>query len=108
MAAIQGLKVLKQPCAVTLYTDSRYLVDAMTQGWAKKWQANQWKRNAKEKAKNPDLWQLMLDLADIHQVDFKWVKGHAGNLENENCDRLAVAAAKAKDLPPDYGYEQSS
>lgn len=108
MAAIVGLKALKQPCAVTLYTDSRYLVDAMTQGWAKKWQANHWQRNAKEKAKNPDLWQILLELAEIHQIDFKWVKGHAGNLENENCDRLAVAAAKTRDLPPDLGYEQQA
>ena len=107
MAAIEGLKALNHPCAVTLYTDSRYVVDAMTQGWAKKWQAKQWQRNAKEKAKNSDLWQILLDQAQIHQIKFEWVRGHAGNLENENCDRLAVAAAKVRDLPPDVGYEQS-
>jgi len=107
MAAIKGLQSLTQPCAVTLYTDSRYVVDAMTQGWAKKWQANNWKRNAKESAKNPDLWQDLLDLSAIHQIDFQWVKGHAGNRENEVCDRIAVAAAKGKDLLPDFGYENN-
>jgi ribonuclease HI len=108
MAAIVGLEALKFPCHVKLYTDSRYLVDAMTQGWAKRWQANGWKRNKKEMAKNPDLWQTLLELCDGHQVEFAWVKGHAGDPENECCDRLAVAAAQVSDLPPDLGYEEVS
>ncbi len=105
MAAIVGLLALKTKCYVTLYTDSKYLVDAVMKGWAKRWQANGWKRNQKEKAKNPDLWQQLLDLCAQHEVKFVWVKGHAGNRENEYCDRLAVKAAQQKDLPADPGYE---
>jgi ribonuclease HI len=105
MAAIKGLEALNSPCQVTLYSDSRYLVDAMTQGWAKKWQAKNWMRTPKEKAKNPDLWQTLLNLCTIHQVDFRWVKGHAGHPENEACDRLAVEAAKSPNLAIDRGYK---
>lgn len=105
MAAIAALQSLKEKCTVKLHSDSKYLVDAVTKGWAKKWQANGWKRNKKENAKNPDLWQTMLDLCQQHQVEFIWVKGHAGIPENEQCDRLAVAAAKGLNLPPDEGYE---
>ena len=104
MAAIAALQSLKEKCLVTLHSDSKYLVDAVIKGWAKKWQANGWRRNKKEKAKNPDLWQKMLDLCQQHQVDFVWVKGHAGIPENERCDRLAVAAAKQPNLPLDEGY----
>lgn len=104
MAAIAALNSLKHKCAVTLHSDSKYLVDAIELGWAKKWQANGWKRNKKEKAKNPDLWQQLLDLCQYHRVKFVWVKGHAGIPENELCDRLAVAAAGQPNLPPDTGY----
>jgi ribonuclease HI len=104
MAAIKGLEALNTPCQVLLHSDSRYLVDAMTKGWAKKWQAKSWMRNPKEKAKNPDLWKLLLDLCQRHQVEFRWVKGHAGHPENEACDRLAVAAAKSSNLLVDEGY----
>jgi ribonuclease HI len=105
MAAIVGLQTLNQPCEVTLHSDSKYLVDAMTQGWARKWQANGWKRNKKDYAKNPDLWQQLLDLCNHHQVIFRWVKGHAGHAENERCDQLAVAASRATNLPVDDGYD---
>lgn len=104
MAAIVGLRALTTPCQVSLYSDSRYVVDAMTKGWAKKWQANGWQRNAKEKAKNPDLWAEMLSLCDTHQVTFNWVKAHAGNRENECCDRLAVNAAKTQPRQVDTGF----
>ena len=107
MAAIIGLETLTAHCDVTLYTDSRYLVDAVTKGWAKKWQANGWKRNAKEMAKNPDLWQRLLDLCEHHQVEFIWVKGHAGHRENERCDRLAVAASQQRELSIDEVYEDN-
>lgn len=107
MAAIVGLEALKFPCAVNLYTDSRYLVDAMTQGWAKKWRLNGWKRNQKEKAKNPDLWERLLAVSEQHEVTFLWVKGHGGDEENECCDRLAVAAAQQPDLLLDLGYENA-
>ena len=104
MAAIVGLAALKTRCAVTLYTDSQYLVNAVMQGWAKKWQANGWKRNKRDPAKNPDLWEQLLNLCANHDVRFVWVKGHAGIRENECCDRLAVQAAKQKNLPVDPGY----
>ncbi len=97
LAAIEALKLLKEPCEVTLFTDSQYLVNGITKGWAAKWKANGWMRNKKEKALNPELWDLLLSLCSQHQVSFIWLKGHAGHPENERCDRLAVAAAeKAK------------
>jgi ribonuclease HI len=106
IAAIAALKSLKEKCAVTLHSDSKYLVDAVNLGWAKKWQANGWKRNQKESAKNPDLWQEILDLCQQHQIDFVWVKGHAGIEENERCDKLAVAAIKQRNLLVDIGYQR--
>ena len=105
MAVIVGLETLNTKCDVTLYTDSRYLVDAITKGWAKKWQANNWKRNKKESAKNPDLWQQLLDLCEKHEVNFVWVKGHTGHPENEYCDHLAVEASQQSNLPSDHVYE---
>ena len=104
MAAIAALKSLKTKSQVTLHSDSKYIVDAIVKGWAKKWQANGWKRNKKEMAKNPDLWQELLDLCQIHDVEFIWVKGHAGIPENERCDRLAVSAAQQRNLETDKGY----
>ena len=91
MGVITALKALNRPCQVDLYTDSQYVVNAIEKGWAKKWQANGWMRNKKDKALNPDLWQSLLDLLEIHQVTFHWVKGHAGNPYNNRCDELAVA-----------------
>ncbi|NJK37787.1 MAG: ribonuclease HI [Oscillatoriales cyanobacterium RM2_1_1] len=107
MGAIAGLELLNSACTVTLYTDSQYLVNAIMKGWAKRWRTNGWKRNPKEAAKNPDLWQRLLDLCDKHDVKFVWVRGHAGNIENETCDRLAVQATKQINLPPDSGYQSS-
>ena len=93
-AVIFGLKALKEPCAVTLYSDSQYVCNALKLGWAKKWRANGWMRNKKDPALNPELWGELLNLVEKHQVEIIWVKGHAGHPENERCDRLAVAAAK--------------
>ena len=106
LAAIEGLAALKEACSVTLYSDSRYLVDAMEKGWAERWRANAWRRNKKERAVNPDLWQRLLDLAAKHDVAFKWVRGHAGNRENERADSLAFAAAKGARLAIDEVYER--
>ena len=92
-AVITGLSVLKEPCSVTITTDSKYIVDAVTKGWAKKWKANNWIKSDKKKALNSDLWDKLLTLLDIHKVTFVWVKGHAGHPENERCDRLAVQGA---------------
>jgi len=101
MAAIKGLECLKEPCEVTVVSDSRYIVDAMEKGWAEKWRANQWMRNKKEKALNPDLWEKLLDLCGRNSVKFEWVNGHSGHPENERCDQLAVAAAAKPNLPED-------
>ena len=105
MAVIVGLEQLEIPSIVNLYTDSKYIVDAVTKGWAKCWRANSWKRNKKDKAMNPDLWEKLLDLCDKHQVEFYWVRGHSGNIENERCDKLAVKASQKLDLPSDLGYQ---
>ena len=93
-AVIAGLSALKEPCDVTLYSDSKYIIDAIQKGWAKKWQANSWMRNKKEPALNPDLWDRLLSLLEVHNVEFIWVKGHAGHPENERCDQLAVAQSQ--------------
>ena len=106
LAAIVGLAALKEPCEVTLYSDSRYVVDAMEKGWAERWRANGWRRNKKEYAVNPDLWERLLDLTGKHNVAFKWVRGHAGNRENERADRLAAEAAKGARLAVDEVYER--
>ena len=91
---IEALRLLKEPCAVTLYSDSQYVCNALSKGWAKKWRQNGWMRNAKEPALNPELWEELLRLTEIHPVTVVWVKGHAGHPENERCDKLAVAAAE--------------
>ena len=93
-AVINGLKALKEPCRVILTTDSKYVCDAVTKGWAKSWQKRGWIKSDKKPALNSDLWQELLDLLKIHDVEFKWVKGHAGHPENERCDDLAVSAYK--------------
>ena len=91
--AIEALRALKEPCRVTLTSDSKYLVDAVTKGWAKKWKANGWRKPDKSPALNPDLWDTLLSLLERHEVTFVWVKGHAGHPYNERCDRLATAYA---------------
>ena len=93
-AVIFALEALKEPCEVKLYSDSQYVCNALKLGWAKKWRAQGWMRNKKDKALNPDLWERLLRLCEIHVVEVNWVKGHAGHPENERCDRLAVAAAE--------------
>ncbi|MBN1613357.1 MAG: ribonuclease HI [Deltaproteobacteria bacterium] len=105
MACIAGLKALKEPCAVTLYSDSQYVTNALSKGWARRWRQKGWMRTRTEKALNPDLWEELLNLCDRHDVRVFWVRGHSGHPENERCDALAVAAAKGKDLPIDDGYE---
>ncbi|WP_092484686.1 ribonuclease HI [Desulfoscipio geothermicus] len=96
MAVIKGLESLKEPCQVTLYSDSKYIVDAMTKGWVTRWRSRGWMRNDKERAKNVDLWERVLQLSDRHRVRWVWVKGHADNEFNNRCDRLAVEAIKHK------------
>ncbi|MCL1844677.1 MAG: ribonuclease HI [Defluviitaleaceae bacterium] len=95
MAVIRGLEMLKEPCEVALFSDSRYVVDAIEKKWAVRWQQNNWMRNKKEPALNADLWEIMLALLKKHRVTFHWVKGHAGHPENERCDELARTAISA-------------
>ena len=92
MAAIEGLSALKEPCRVTLYSDSKYLTDAFLEGWVEGWRAHGWRRG-KDELKNPDLWQRLYDLTKTHEVSFVWVKGHAGHSYNERCDVLATSFA---------------
>ena len=108
MAVIVGLQALKAPSEVSVMTDSKYVSDAVNLGWARRWRANNWKKNKREKALNPDLWEKLLELCERHQVSFTWVRGHAGHKENERCDRLAVQAANQSGLPLDIPYEQDS
>ena len=90
MGVISALSALKYPCDVVLTTDSKYVVDSVTKGWAKGWKAKGWIKSDKKPALNVDLWERLLDLLEIHNVKFVWVKGHAGHPENERCDELAV------------------
>ncbi len=92
-AAIEALAILKEPCEVTLTSDSKYLVDAITQGWAASWRARGWKKADKSPALNADLWEKLLGLLETHDVTFVWVKGHDGHPYNERCDKLATAYA---------------
>lgn len=89
-AVIKALEALKEPCEVRLVTDSKYVADGLTKGWARSWQKNGWRKADKKPALNSDLWERLLTLTDIHGVTVEWVKGHAGHPENERCDRLAV------------------
>jgi ribonuclease HI len=108
LAAIEGLRALKEKCRVTLYTDSEYVANAITQGWAARWRKNGWKRNKTDHAVNPDLWEKLLQQCERQEVRFIWVRGHAGNPENERCDQLAVEAASQPNLPADTIYERTS
>lgn len=92
LGAIVGLEALKEPCEVTLYSDSRYLCESVNQRWVYGWQTRGWKKADKKPALNVDLWQRLLPLLETHQVTFVWIKGHAGHPMNERCDALAVAA----------------
>ena len=89
-AVIRALECLKEPCAVELYSDSKYVIDALTLGWAKGWQARGWIKADRKPALNPDLWQRLLELAERHDLRCHWVKGHADNEFNQRCDALAV------------------
>ncbi len=102
LAVIKALEALKQPGSkVTIYTDSKYVADAVNKGWV-----FQWERNGFKKKKNPDLWKRFLEIYRKHNVRLVWVKGHDNIKENERCDHLAVEASKGENLQPDTGYEE--
>jgi ribonuclease HI len=104
MACIAALETLKVPSDVVLHSDSRYVVNGISKGWARRWRANGWMRTKSEAAENADLWERLLVLCEIHKVRFVWVHGHAGNPLNERCDRLATDAAQGADLHEDRAY----
>jgi len=105
MAAIVAVEALKERCRVIVYSDSQYLVKAISQGWAKRWQAHGWKRNKRDMAVNHDLWERLLKACEAHEVEFRWIRGHSAHPENERCDQLANEAAIRHDLLADNGYE---
>lgn len=105
LAAIVALEKLTQPCRVTLLSDSRYLIDAMTKGWLRGWKTRGWMTAARQPVKNPDLWSRLEAAAAPHEVSWKWLRGHAGHRENERCDELAVAASRSPDRQVDSGFE---
>ena len=93
-AVISALSALKQRCTVTICSDSKYVIDAVTKGWAKSWQKNNWIKSDKKPALNADLWERLLGLLDQHDVSFVWIKGHAGHPGNERCDQMAVEESR--------------
>lgn len=93
-AVISALSALNQRCTVTICSDSKYVIDAVTKGWAKSWQKNNWVKSDKKPALNADLWEKLLELLDRHEVSFVWIKGHAGHPENERCDQMAVEESR--------------
>ena len=93
-AVIAGLSALKEPCIVELYSDSKYVIDGLSKGWAESWQKNGWKKADKKPALNPDLWERLLELTRVHTLHYHWVKGHAENEKNNRCDQMAVAESK--------------
>ena len=108
IACIKAIESLEPGCGVRLYSDSSYVVNGITKGWAVKWRKNGWVRSGSEKAQNVDLWSKLLVLCEKIDVEFLWVKGHAGTPENERCDRLAVSAAAKSGLPVDEAYEKGA
>ena len=93
-AVIEALALLKEPCVVELYSDSKYVIDGLSKGWAKGWQKRGWIKPDKKPALNPDLWERLLTLTDRHEMHYHWVKGHAENEKNNRCDQMAVAESK--------------
>ena len=108
LGAIVALEALKWPCQVVLTTDSRYVIDGISKGWAERWRANGWRRGKRGMALNPDLWERLLEMVALHDVTFQWVKGHSGHADNERCDDSANQAARESNLPADEEYEKVS
>jgi len=95
-AVIEGLKALKESCVVELYSDSKYVIDGLSKGWAEGWRRNGWRKADKKPALNPDLWEQLLELTGRHEMRYHWVKGHAENPKNNRCDELAVSQWKQR------------
>lgn len=104
-ACIEGLKALKRRSSVVLFSDSKYIVNGMTKGWAERWQAKGWKLNDDQDVKNANLWRQLVEMCYEHDVEFRWIRGHSGNPDNERCDQLAMMAAQGRNLATDVAYE---
>lgn len=102
-AVLEALKSLNTPSQINLYTDSKYIHDALVKGWLRRWQSNGWKTASKTAVKNRDLWESLIPLLKKHELTIHWVRGHDGNADNERCDALAKKAAQRTDLPIDSG-----
>lgn len=107
-AAITALESLKRPCRVTLYSDSQYVVNAINQGWLENWIKRGWKKSNRKPVENRDLWERLIPLLKRHEVEFRWVRGHNNNRENERCDVLAVEASQGSDLLVDEGFDREA
>ena len=107
MGALVALENLPEKCKAIIYTDSQYLINSIEKGWAKRWRSKGWKKKGNKKVPNADLWEKMLQLCAKHEVEFRWVKGHGSNVENERCDQLAESAARKPNLPIDEGYKST-
>ena len=107
MAVIAGLSALKEPCDVEVFSDSKYVVDAIVKEWVYVWEEKGWIKSDKKPVLNVDLWEELLFLIEGHKVNFTWVEGHAGHTENERCDKLAVEASQSNDQEIDYEYEDN-
>ena len=94
MGIIRALEQLKEPCDITFCSDSKYVMDGLSKGWAKGWKARGWIKSDKKPALNPDLWDRLLALTEVHTLHYHWVKGHAENVYNNRCDELAVAESQ--------------
>ena len=105
MGVIDGLSLLKESCEVELYSDSKYVTDAINNGWVYAWKKNGWIKSDKKSAQNVDLWEKLLPLLERHTVTFHWIRGHAGHEFNERCDRLAVGAYNGTELIEDGGFK---
>lgn len=103
-AVICALELLKKPCKIKLYSDSKYVTDAINQKWLEGWISKNWKLNTKNPVKNIDLWKKYLEISKPHEIEFIWVKGHASNKFNEICDKLAVKARNEENLEEDFGF----
>ena len=107
LGAIVGLEALKRPSDVVLWSDSQYLIHAMTKGWLESWQKRGWRTSSKEPVKNKDLWQRLLRAIEPHSIEWRWVRGHTGDVENERCDQLATAAAASGSVTEDAGFSEA-
>lgn len=105
LAALTGIESLLEPCQVTVYSDSKYVIDTMDKGWIHGWKKKGWSRGPNKPLKNADLWKRMAEAVRGHKISWKWVKGHSGHPENERCDQLATEAADRRGNPQDLGFK---